>query len=223
MKQTFTKGLVILGLVSLVSWGGLGNANAGTMVLDFEGVGNLESVGSFYNGGTGGSGSGPGPNFGVTFSSNALGLIDSDAGGSGNFGGEPSESTIVFFLTGSSITLNVADGFNKGLSFFYSSIHYPGSVDVFEGLDGTGTNLASLLLPVTPSNGAPDPTGYFSPFLPIGVEHSGVARSVVFGGTPNQIGFDDVTLVANPEPGTILLLGTGLAGLVAWRMRKGRA
>jgi hypothetical protein len=61
-----------------------------TVTLTFEGLGNFEPVSQFYNGGTGGNGSGPGTNYGISFSPNSLALIDSDAGGTGNFGGEPS-------------------------------------------------------------------------------------------------------------------------------------
>ncbi|MBK8594238.1 MAG: PEP-CTERM sorting domain-containing protein [Holophagales bacterium] len=169
-------------------------------VLTFEGLANQEPLGDFYNGGTGGTGSGPGPNLGITFSSNALGIIDADAGGTGNFGGEPSPSTIMFFLTGAAATMNVPAGFAEGFSFYYSAINSTGVVTVYDGLNATGTVLATLALPLTPSNGAPDPTGNFSPLVPLGVTFSGTARSVDFGGAQNQIGFDDIT-IGSATPG----------------------
>ncbi|WP_376696213.1 hypothetical protein [Wenzhouxiangella sp. EGI_FJ10305] len=171
-----------------------GSTNPGDVVLDFEGLENLEPVEEFYNGGLGGNGSGPGPDFGITFSDNAQAIIDSDAGGTGNFGGEPSPDTILFFLSGSAATMNVSDGFTNGFSFFYSAINQPGEIIVYDGLDGTGNVLATLDLPVTPTNGDPDPTGQFSPLVSTGVNFSGTARSVDFGGTIDQIGFDNITL-----------------------------
>jgi len=187
------------------------------VVLDFEGLGVLqdssqvgipglgtgvlEQVGEFYNGGLGGSGSGPGVDLGITFSDNALALVDADAAGlpqsQGNFGGEPTPDTVLFFLQGNAATVNVAAGFEDGFSFFYSSFNFTGSIDVYSGLNATGEILASLELPVTPFNGAPDPTGQFSPFLPIGVAFDGVAQSIDFGGTINQIGFDNITFGAS--------------------------
>ena len=190
------------------------------LVLTFEGLQDFESVNEFYNGGTGSLGSGPGTNFGIQFS-NAIALIDSDAGGTGNFGGEPSPSTAITFLGVSQTTMNVAAGFDTGFSFFYTSIVVPGVVRVWSGLDGTGSLLAELDLPVTPNSGAPDPTGQFSPFLPFGVAFDGIAHSVDFAGSANQIGFDNITLgserpigpdQAVPLPGSLLLLGAGLAG-----------
>ncbi len=170
----------------------------GTIMLDFEGLGNQEAVLEFYNGGTGGNGSGPGTNFGISFSPNSLAIIDADAGGTGNFGGEPSPDTILFFLTGgaggTAATMNVPAGFEVGFSFYYSAINNPGIVRVYDGLNATGNVLATLNLPLTPANGAPDPTGNFSPLVPIGVTFTGVARSVDFGGTVNQVGFDNITL-----------------------------
>ena len=56
-----------------------------TIVMNFEGLGNEETILNFYNGGIGGSGSGPGPSFGVTYGSSSLALIDADNGGTGNF------------------------------------------------------------------------------------------------------------------------------------------
>lgn len=171
------------------------------VVLTFEGLGNQEPVMQFYNGGTGGNGSGPGANYGIYFSDNSLAIIDSDAGGSGNFGGEPSPDTILFFLGGSAATMNVPAGFTTGFSFFYSSPFNTGQITVYDGLDGTGNVLATLNLPTTPESGAPDPTGVYSPFVPIGVSFSGTARSVDFGGVIDQIGFDDITL-GSSVPGT---------------------
>lgn len=208
----------------------------GNVVLTFEGLGDQEAVLEFYNGGTGGSGSGPGTNYGISFSSDSLSIIDADAGGTGNFGGEPSPDTILFFLTGAAATMNVPAGFTTGFSFFYSAISSPGTIRVYDGLNATGNVLATLDLPLTPANGAPDPTGAFSPLVPIGVSFSGTAHSVDFGGTVNQVGFDNITLgtdipggggppppqvIPTPalSPAGLALLG-GLLALVALAFRR---
>jgi len=217
-----------LGLALLVA-GSSSPAFAVPVVLTFEGLADFESVDQFYNGGTGSLGSGPGTDFGINFS-NAVAFIDSDAGGSGNFGGEPSPSTAITFLGASATTMNVAAGFDTGFSFYYSAIVAPGVVRVWSDLNGTGTLLAELALPLTPASGAMDPTGQFSPFLPFGVAFDGIAHSVDFSGTANQIGFDNVTLGAErplgpdqavPVPGSLLLLGAGLAAAGLATRRRG--
>lgn len=216
MKKT----LIVLFVLLLAA-----SANAATIVLDFEGLGDQEAINDFYNGGTSQNGN-SGFNYGVSFSSNTLSIIDSDAGGSGNFGGEPSPDTVMFFLTGAAAIMNVAAGFDTGFSFFYSAINNPGSVGVYDGFDGTGNLLALLDIPVTISNGG-DPTGSFSPFFGLGITFSGLAKSVAFAGVQNQIGFDDVTFgsatpgqqTVVPEPSTMLLLSMGLLGTVFARRR----
>jgi PEP-CTERM motif len=221
MKKLVSSLAVTFGVFSLL-W--VGSAGAAVIVLDFEGLQDLEAVQEFYNGGTGSNGSGPGANFGASFSPDALAIIDADAGGTGNFGGEPSPSTILFFLSNTAV-LNFAAGFDTGFSFFYSAINNPGGIDVYDGVDKTGSLLAHLDLPTTPFNGAPDPTGQFSPFFPVGVAFAGTAKSIDFGGTANQIGFDNITFGAAtpvgqvPEPSALFLLGAGLVFLV-WIVRK---
>ncbi|MEJ7618995.1 MAG: PEP-CTERM sorting domain-containing protein [Pyrinomonadaceae bacterium] len=96
--------------------------------------------------------------------------------------------------------------------------------------DGTGDILATLDLSLTPDTGEPDPTGNYSPFVPFGVSFSGIARSVDFGGSANFITFDDITLGSEtpgggdpiPEPTTMVLLGTGLAGVIGKKLRERR-
>jgi hypothetical protein len=203
--------------------------NASVITLTFEGIGNEEAVNNYYNGGLGGSGSGPGPNDGIVFSTNSLALIENNHGGSGNEGGEPAGDTGLFFLSGGADTMDVAGGFTTGFSFFYSAPFSTGSISVFSGLDGTGTLLATLALPLTADgavSGCPDnPGANFCPFVPVGVTFSGTAESVNFGGSANEIVFDNITLGSSvatgsaPEPASVFLLISGVGAVGLYRRR----
>jgi hypothetical protein len=183
---------------------GFGSAAQAATVLTFEGLGDQAPIGNFYNGGAGG-------NFGVQFGPDSLAIIEQSAGGTGNFTNPPSGVTVAFFLTGPGDVMNVAGGFTTGFSFFYADqVGFTGSVTVWSGLDGTGTQLASLSLPPTP-----DP---YNVWVPMGVSFAGTAESAVFGGSANFIGFDNITLGSAipggvPEPSTWAMMLIGFVGL----------
>jgi hypothetical protein len=211
-------GLIVWSIVvSLASPSG-----ATVLLLTFEGLQDGESVDNFYSGGTGGLGSGPGPDHGVSLS-NARASVDSDAGGSGSFGGEPSPNTVIAPEGGGGITVDVPDGFTSDLSFFYSSPDGPLSVDIYDGLGGTGNLLFSHVVPTSQSNGAPDPSGTFSPFFPTGATFGGVARSFdVFSPLQKPFVVDDIAIGSDtparfssaPEPISFVVWG-GLACLAS--------
>lgn len=199
-------------------------AAASVIVLDFEGAGDQAQLLNFYNGGTDSQGN-TGTDYGIQFSPDALSIIDSDAGGTGNIANEPSPNTVMFFLSGSAI-LNAPAGFDTGFSFYYSS-STAASVNVYDGLNATGNLLGSIGLAAQYSdNCTGDPTGVFCNWTPVGVSFAGIAKSIDFGGTVNQTAYDNVTFGSAtpnhdvPEPPVLTLLGLGLA-MIGFLYRKG--
>ena len=176
-----------------------------------------------------------GTNYGITFSSNAQAIclnsttVTCSNTSRGGLGNPTSQKGGLFFLSGSQTFMDDAAGFTNGFSLEYVSLSQPGSVSVYSGLDGTGTLLASIAL--SPNAGScPGYSAGFCPFSPVGVNFSGTAQSIAFGGVANQIVFDDVTFGSAtvgggaPEPSTwaMMLLGVGGVG-VAMRARRKRA
>lgn len=208
--------LFVLLLLSVV-------ASAGTVTLTFEGLQAGEYVNNFYNGGTGSLGS-SGTNYGIGFSIGTA-CLDSDVpGGNCNSANEPSPETVLDFGDSTGAIMNVYAGFTTGFSFFYAA-NEPGYVTVYDDLDGTGNILATLNLDKNLPCGVGDPTGYYACWVPIGVTFDGIAKSVNFGGAARFIAFDNITLGSDtpgrvPEPGSMMLLGSGLLGLAGVVRRK---
>ena len=166
-----------------------------------------------------------GPDLGVSMSSNALliclNTVGTNCSNTSHGGLNPgSEEGGLFFLSGSEAVMNVAAGFQNGFAFKYTAINQAGSINVYDGLNGTGNILASINLPTTTSQCSGFNAG-FCPFVDFGVNFVGTAMSVDFAGVANQIVFDDITFgssivggeVPLPAAAPLMLAGLGLAAL----------
>jgi hypothetical protein len=190
-------------------------------LLSFQGLGDLQQVGNFYNGG----GLPSTPNYGISFSSNFYGLRSVYQGGSGAFSRDPTGTPAIFIMgtTGANATgyMNVNNGFTTGIQFFYTA-GFSETVTVWSGTDGTGTVLATITL--SANNGSCSGFPTYCHWTSAGLTFNGTAKSVTISGAANGIGLSDITLgsaqTAVPEPSTLILFGCGLAGVSLSQLRK---
>lgn len=145
--------------------------------IDFEGVGDLSPI----------------PEFDGVSSPDWLGIVDADAGGSGNFANEPSPETIAFWLGGATGSREIlfATPAAKVECFYSSSV--PFSMVAF-GEDDSVIDIVTA--PANYDNGpGGDPTGDFNQWDPISIESTGntIVRIEV-SGEQNQTGIDDLKI-----------------------------
>lgn len=190
-------------------------AFAANTVLDFETVTSFASVADYYNGGNDGSGSNSGPAYGVSFGGDALAVANDVLGP--YFSNAPSPLAVMTPV-GTDATMNVAAGFVDSISFYYSAASLVVSgVNVWSGLDGSGTLLASFnLVNNAQSGGCSDSP--FCRFDQLSSTFAGTGRSITFGAA-SGVAFDNISITAVPEPTTALMLAMGLGGLVLLRRR----
>ncbi len=181
-------------------------AHAQQVTVTFEGLQNFEDVRNYYAGGHGSLGSGPGPNYGITFSPDANSAISTTIAPG---------TTVLFFSNPNAsspapITMNVATGFSGQLTFQYATATPPSNriVKIYDQLDGNGNLLASMVLPAQPGS----PIYNITPTPPVNIPFFGTVYSVVFQLNPGSAELDNITLTATQAPG-LLDLSTDVAAL----------
>ena len=170
----------------------IGVVTASADQLDFNNLQIGEEVLGYYNGGLGSLGTGPGPNLGITFTSDFV------TEAQGVFG-PPFQGEA---LTSTSGIMNVVPGFSGPFSFYYSNSGPDGAVNLYSGPDGGGILVGAIALPASLTFTA---TGDGA--LPF--------ESAVFAGAAGTLVFDNITFGAlvTPEPSSICLLLIALAAI----------
>ncbi len=200
----------LLGLATLAALGLAAAPASAQTTINFDQLKSGENVNTYYNGGSGSQGTGPGPSDGITFV-NGTALA---------FGTAPSQPNLLFDRTHNTITADRVSGFDTSFAFDYISnsqatASIPVTVSVFSGVDGTGTLLTSGTYADTPNP--------LSTSLHETLTFSGTAESVVLNGTANHVAYDNLTFgaapaaSAAPEPSQMAGLGLtalGLGGLL---------
>ena len=165
--------------------------------LTFDGFLNDEAILTYYMGGFGSLGSGPGPAFGITFTP---GLV--------------ADPTRLLFgpsarITDTSATMNLDSAFPGLVSFYFAG---NGTVSFFSGQNGSGTQLSSFGLTPSLSN------TFGATLLPF--------QSAVFTpAVGSTLRLDSISfgIQVVPEPSTAMLLLTGLGLVSIFRRIRGRA
>jgi hypothetical protein len=177
-----------------------------------------EAVGSYFAGATDANNN-AGPNLGVTFGAGAINQVSVQSGGTSPFSNLPAGGpNAIFFSSLGSDVVNFASGARYDVSFLYSSFT-GGEVDIWSGLNGTGTELASFIFgPNDDPSTCTDPSVSFCQWTDASIEFAGTAGSIDFTGA----GITVVGDLAVPEPATVALFASGFAMLGFYR-RQNRA
>ena len=163
--------------------------NEDAILIDFEGLGNLEEIAGFYYGNQNTSGQ-PGYDFGIEFQKGSQAIIDAAHGGSGNFIKNDFGTTILFSKDNNTIVINVDSGFNKEFTCYYTSAT-PVSCNIYDATDRAGMLLASQTADPVYNEGD-NPGMIFSEWKKLEIKFSGIAKSVVLTGKANKCAYDDL-------------------------------
>jgi hypothetical protein len=185
-------------------------------VMDFEGLQHREHVDTFYNGGHGSLGSGPGPDFDIDFSPG-----DEEAFNVFTIGATAHSGTNILTVAGGSqsgdIILNVdlppADNANNVLQFFYGTVRNDTTVTLYDGAGGAGNAIGSSILA---STGTFFNWTFFSLRSNPGTV---IASARIHAAVAGGVVIDDMAITI-PAPSTLSLVG--LAAVVGGLRRKRR-